>query len=254
MPQQSIIINNQLVVYARFGESNGRTPLLFLHGWRSSGQVFRSLIEKLTTHGRTCIALNLPGFGGSEPPKTTFMVSDYVEVVIAFLEKLNVPKVILVGHSFGGRVGIKIAATKPDKIEKLILVDSGGIRKDSLVRDLKTMLAKMVRPIFKLKALQSLRAKIYHLLGASDYLATPELKETYVNVVREDLQEALGQIKTPTLIVWGEKDKETPVNDGELMFEQISGSKLVVLSGAGHFSFLDKPEEFTKALTDFLSS
>ena len=254
MPQQSIIINNQLVVYARFGESNGRTPLLFLHGWRSQKEVWLPIVNHQITKSpnHSIYALDLPGFGSSPAPKVAWAVGDYAEIVKGFIQKLGLNNVIIIGHSFGGRVGIKLAARHSKLISKLVLVDSAGFVDERTKKRAMELMAKLAKPFFLPKFMQGLRRKIYKYIGADDYVATPWLTETFVKVKNEDLSEEMKKISCPTFLIWGENDTDTPVGFGQRMHALISNSKFLILKNAGHFGFLDKPEEFVSALFEFI--
>lgn len=268
--KERIIINNQLVAYDCFQGKKTALNLVFLHGWRSQKEVWMPVIDKLsvTNNQLSVYLLDLPGFGGSPIPNSTpplipaprgegkgggWTVGDYAEVVKGFIEKLRLKNNIIIGHSFGGRIGIRLAATKPELIRKLVLVDSAGIRDKQAKKTVLKLLAKTVRPIFVPKFMQGLRKKIYQKIGADDYLATPELQKTFINIINEDLTEDMKKIKLPTLIIWGDQDRETPIEYGRKMNELIEGSKLEILKGAGHFSFLDKPEEFVSQLLNFIN-
>ncbi|MCJ7826080.1 alpha/beta hydrolase, partial [Patescibacteria group bacterium] len=198
----------------------------------------------------TVYTLDLPGFGGSSVPKTPFTISDYSDVVSGFMEKMKIKKTILVGHSFGGRIAIKLAATKPQLIKKLVLIDSAGFA--SKKRQSMKFLAKLVKPLFTPAWIQGIRTRIYTKIGAEDYLATPALQKTFMNIIKEDLSDDISHIHVPTLLLWGENDMETPVLYGRRMHEKIHNSQLVVLPDAGHFSFLDKPGEFYQAFIRFI--
>ncbi len=197
-------------------------------------------------------ALDFPGFGKSAMPAKDFTVADYAEIVRRFIEKLELKNVILVGHSFGGRVGIKLASKYPGTIDKLVLVDSAGFITHQKKKNLISAMAKFARPFFKPKFMQGLRRKIYRHIGAEDYLATPQLQKTFVNVVSEDLSADMEKILCPTLIIYGENDAETPPEFGRRMQLKIKNCKLEILPKAGHFSFLDQPEEFVGQLEKFV--
>ena len=248
-----VIINNLLVSYSESG--NGAMALLFLHGWRSNKEVWVQVIKNLSiiNNQLSIIAIDLPGFGSSQMPSEPMTVGDYAEVVKGLIEKLELKNVILVGHSFGGRVGIKLASQNPNLISKLVLVDSAGFAMDSGKKSAIALVAKIAKPFFKPKIMQGLRKGIYKAIGAEDYLATPELQKTFVNIVSEDLTEDMRRISVPTLIVWGNADKETPVEFLYKMKSLIPNTKYQILSNAGHFSFLDNPEEFAQALLAFFS-
>jgi pimeloyl-ACP methyl ester carboxylesterase len=250
MKPQQIIINNQLINYCEAATA-GEKCLLFLHGWRSNKEIWRDVILKLSNY--PVFALDLPGFGGSQIPKQAFTVGDYADVVAGFIKKLDLKNTIIVGHSFGGRVGIKLASQHPGLISKLVLVDSAGFAMDESKKNFINTAAKIAKPFFKPKIMQGLRKKIYQKIGSEDYVATPGLTQTYLNVISEDLTEYVKKISQPTLIIYGQNDTATPPEFGKKMHGLIPNSKFQILPNAGHFSFLDQPEEFVKVVSDFIA-
>jgi pimeloyl-ACP methyl ester carboxylesterase len=251
---KQVVVNNLLISYNETLGGNGKA-LLFLHGWRSNKEVWiqvNQLISKSANQFASTYALDLPGFGGSQIPAAPMTVGDYANVVAQFIKKLDLKNVIILGHSFGGRVGIKLSSEYSGLIAKLVLVDSAGFAMDANKKGFIKIAAKIAKPFFKPQMMQGLRKKVYKQIGAEDYLATPELQKTFVNVTSEDLSEDMKKIKAPTLIVTGENDKDTPVEYGELMKVLIPNSKQEIIKNAGHFSFLDKPEEFISILEKFI--
>lgn len=251
---KKIIIDSQLINYFDYlGTGNGPI-LLFLHGWRVDGSIWSKVIELARQQGidNDIYAMDFPGFGGSPVPNRDFALSDYCHVVEGFIKKLGLKNVILIGHSFGGRVGIKLSATSPALISKLILVDSAGLVTEKNKKSAMLLGAKILKPFFANKFLQPLRKKIYKAIGSEDYLATPQLQKTYINITGEDLSHYLPQISASTLIVWGAKDQDTPLGYAQIMSEHIKNSQLVVYPEAGHFSFLDSPDKFVKNIKDFI--
>lgn len=253
------LISKQTVIKGRLvnfhiakAAENKSIPLLFLHGWRSESKVWNQVMTNLARRGFNCYALDLPGFGSSETPKQPYRVEDYGLIVKEWIQQQKMGKIILIGHSFGGRISIKLASKHPELIEKLILVDSGGIKNESSEKRIIGFLAKLTRPLSSLKIAKKLRPSIYKLIGAEDYLATPELQKTFLLIINEDLQSDMQKITVPTLIIWGKDDIATPLRDGKLMNELISNSKLSVIPQAGHYCFLDNEEYFNSELTKFL--
>jgi len=247
--KSNIIIQHNLIRYEHF-PANGSKNILFLHGWRSEGAVWHDIAMQVQKEKCNVFTLDLPGFGGSSVPGNVFTITDYATIVSDFIEKMKIIKVILVGHSFGGRVALRVTSTNSSCIEKLVLVDSAGFV-NTEKQQLK-WLSKIVKPLFAPSFMQGIRKKIYTMLGAEDYLATPELQKTFVNIVGEDLSGDLPRIHVPTLLLWGAQDTSTPVSYGEKMNHMIADSHLVVLPDAGHFSFVDKPKEFLAALMNFI--
>lgn len=263
---KQVIINNLLVSYNEQTGDSGQT-LLFLHGWRSNKEVWDGVRLRINDKGLRMIALDLPGFGQSQIPSQPMTVGDYANVVAEFIKKVELKNVIIVGHSFGGRVGIKLSSVHPELISKLVLVDSAGFPMPAGKKSLMRVAAKITKPFFKPRFMQGLRKNIYRQIGAEDYLATPELQTTFVNITSEDLSEDMKKVKAPTLIVNGENDKVTPVEYGERMRILINSTpssdgvvlphdraKFLILKNSGHFSFLDKPEEFVEVFKTFIQS
>lgn len=242
-------IDGSLVSYYRFGE--GKTNLVFLHGWRSNGLVWKDIVDKIDLKKYTIYLLDLPGFGDSPNPKKTFTILDYSNTVSKFIQKLGLKNVIIIGHSFGGRITIKLSALHPELVKKIILIDSAGVRLTDSNRY--KVVAKVAKPLFKPRFMQGLRKKIYQTIGAEDYVETPGLKETFVNIISEDLTRFMPKIVQPTLIIWGEEDTETPLEYAKIINKEIKGSRLEVLDNAGHFSFLDQPQKFFETLNSFLN-
>jgi pimeloyl-ACP methyl ester carboxylesterase len=247
--KEQLNLDGTLVSYYRFGE--GKTNLVFLHGWRSNGLVWKNITDNMDLRKYSIYLLDLPGFGDSPNPKKTFTILDYSNTVFKFIQKLELKSITIVGHSFGGRVTIKLSALHPELIEKIILVDSAGVRLTGSNKY--KSVAKIAKPFFKPKFMQGIRKKIYQTIGAEDYVETPELKETFVNIISEDLTRFMPRIIQPTLIIWGAEDTETPLLYAEIMNQAIKGSRLEIFESAGHFSFLDQPELFARELNSFLN-
>lgn len=233
--------------------------VFLLHGWGSSLKLF-DVLTNVISEKYTVVSLDFPGFGLSDEPREIWDVSAYSKFLIEFISHFKCNKVILLGHSFGGRVIIKTAGfpSLPFSIDKIILVDSAGILpKRTLKYQIrigaykagKAILGfKLLKKIFP-QALNNYRKK----MGSSDYNnASETMKSILVKVVNEDLTNLLKNISCPTLLIWGDKDTSTPVSDGQLMEKNIHDAGLVVLKGAGHYSFLDQSYAFHKIVKSFL--
>jgi len=255
MEQQTgrqILIDSLLTRYWWWPVSGNKPVLVFLHGWRSDGSVWFSIIKSFNNY--PILVLNLPGFGGTDPPKKDWDLSDYAQFVNQVLVKLDIRKAILVGHSFGGAVAAKLTAIIPDKVPGLVLVDASGIRAKTLRVKLYKTAAKLVSPVFRLPAFASIRNNIYKSLGFEDYIATPYLTVSYRKIIAEDLRPTLAKINCPVLLMWGNKDKDTPITHAYIMKNTLKKAVVQVIPGAGHFVFLDKPEEFNRTLNNFLNT
>lgn len=250
-------INNIEVNYIK--EGNSDKSILLLHGWGANIDLFRGIINHLVDR-YTVYALDMPGFGKTSEPKTAWCVDDYVDFVIKFIEKMKISKLSLLGHSFGGRVIIKLANRSNLKFEldKLVLVDSAGILPKNKKKTVKTRVYKALKVIVGNNitkkvfpnALESLKKKF----GSEDYKnASPIMRSVLVRVVNEDLETLLPTIKQSTLLIWGTNDTATPLSDAKIMEKLIPDAGVVEIKGAGHYSFLENPQLVNAVLDSFLS-
>ena len=240
-------------------EGSGESILL-LHGWGANIKLFDTMIKHLSPYYKV-YALDMAGFGETSEPTEPWAVDDYVDYVLEFCAKMGITETILLGHSFGGRVIIKMMSREscPIKVSKIILTDSAGIKPTkSLGSKIRTRVYKIgkgflsLAPIKRLfpNALDSLRKK--H--GSADYnAASPIMRQCLVKVVNEDLRPLLPKIKPSTLLIWGENDDATPISDGRIMEKEIPDAGLVTLKNAGHYAFLDQWFMFSRVIDSFLN-
>jgi pimeloyl-ACP methyl ester carboxylesterase len=247
-----IIVQNLATEYQ--DEGAGKV-ILFLHGWQDNLHTFDYLAEFLSPTSRV-VRFDLPGFGNSEAPKETWNLDDYIQFVKNFIQKLNLPVHLLVGHSFGGRIIMKGVAIKNFQPNKIVLIGSAGIAKSRTLRNsILKILAKIgglmtyVPPLIFWR--EEIRKKIYRFVG-SDYLNTGALKETFLKIIAENLSASAKKITVPTLLIWGANDTETPLSDGEQLSRLIINSELKVIGGAGHFVHREKSQEVAKLIQEFL--
>lgn len=239
-------------------EGNG-VPVIFLQGWGTNIELYKKVTDKISTLTRI-IALDLPGFGKTKEPPTSWNIDEYTNFVIDFIKKLKLKKVILMGHSFGGRIIIKLMTKLKNEfeVEKIILLDSAGIKqKITLKKQIKQKWFKICKKVgnSKLgrKISPGLIEKIQQKHGSADYKnATPLMRQVLVKAINEDLTKLLPNIKVPTLLVWGDLDTATPLSDAKTMEKLIPDAGLVVLKNTGHYSFLEDFYTFSRVMDSFL--
>ncbi len=254
------IIDNIEVNFDLRGEDNGGdTLVVLLHGWGSNIKLFDNLLNLVSVRFPV-VALDMPGFGDTSEPAEPWDVGNYTDFVIKFIDSFNFKKIILLGHSFGGRVIIKMLTERKTDFEvlKIILVDSAGIKpKKTFKQKLRQRIFKIGKAIFTFKPVSNLfpdaidnwRKKF----GSADYNNASEImKITLVKTVNEDLTENLSRITQDTLLIWGDNDTATPISDGRLMEKLIKNSGLVTLHGAGHYSFLEQQFTFNRVIASYL--
>lgn len=239
-------------------EAAGEGPaVVLLHGWGADASSLRAVL-KLARESlpARAVALDFPGFGYSDPPGEPWDVGQYEIFLEEFTKALGLEKVILIAHSFGGRVAIQFAVRCPERIDRLVLVDSAGIRPARTpgwylrVGQAKVLkfFSRRLPGVARTLQIDRLAAR----QGSEDYRRAGEMRATFVRVVNEDLRAWLPKIHCPTLLIWGEQDKETPLADARLMHAAIPGARLAVIPGAGHFCFADHFAEFSRVLVPFL--
>ncbi|MGE3913697.1 MAG: alpha/beta fold hydrolase, partial [Chloroflexota bacterium] len=233
-------------------------PVVVLHGWGCSSQTVASIQAVLRETHRT-IAPDMPGFGASDAPPVPWGAAEYAANVRAFLAQLGISRASFIGHSHGGRVSIVLAATSPHLVDRLVLVDSAGLRPKRGARYYSRVYTyKAARRLLKLPILsgplgEPLRRGFQAQFGSADYRQAGTMRGTLVRVVNEDWRHLLPRIQASTLLIWGERDEDTPLSDGQLMEKLIPDAGLVVFPAAGHYAYADDLARFARVVGHFLS-
>ena len=240
------------------GENSKNQNVLLLHGWGADIKLFSQIIACLSPYFKV-YAPDLPGFGESGEPKEPWGVDEYADFVEAFCEKMGMKSCLIIAHSFGGRITIKLMSREDRafEIEKIVLTGSAGIKpKKTLKSKIKTRCYKIGKGVLSTKLCQKLMPDALENLrrknGSADYNAASSLmSQCLVKVVNEDLTPLISNIGVPTLLIWGEKDDSTPLSDGQLMEKLIPDAGLVVLENSGHFAFLEQGGRFCRIISSF---
>ncbi|MCC7367718.1 MAG: alpha/beta hydrolase [Chloroflexi bacterium] len=254
---QSVTVDGVRVVYKEAGPADA-PPVLVLHGWGANSQAVGSIQAVLRETHRT-IAPDLPGFGLSDPPPVPWGAQEYAACVRGLMAALGIARASIVGHSHGGRTAIVLAATHPELIDRLVLVDSAGLRPKrqagyyARVYAYKAGRKALATPPFNGPLGNPLRRLFDARFGSADYRQAGTMRGTLVRVVNEDWRHLLPKIQAPTLLVWGELDDQTPLSDGELMEKLIPDAGLVVFPGAGHYAYADDLGRFARVVGHFLA-
>lgn len=251
-----INIENLNINYIVEGKEN-KDEIILLHGWGASIKSFYPVYEYLSKDYKVYV-IDMLGFGKSDEPPSSYTVSDYANIILKFINKLNICSPTLIGHSFGGRVIMKLVGELGYTPKNIILVDSAGIkpkrRPSYYFKVYSYKVAKnTVKLLFNEQKAEKIISNMRKKRGSSDYInASENMKSVFVKVVNEDLKYTLKNIKVPTLLIWGENDLDTPLKDARIIKKHIKNSGLVVLKGAGHFSYLDNLYEFLIIVDNFL--
>ncbi len=252
--EKNVTIKGIKLHYRVEGEGSA---VILMHGWGCNCTTLAS-VEKTAAENHKVYNVDFPGFGQSQEPTEVWGVEEYTQVIeeLARIEQIDRPT--LLGHSFGGRVGIVYASR--NEVSKLILVDAAGVKpRRSLKYYIKVYSYKAMKRLMPIifgkegakRRMDAYRAKV----GSSDYNGASEMMRRILSkVVNEDLKHLMPKIKAPTLLIWGENDTATPLSDAKTMERLIPEVGLVSFPGCGHYSFLDNPYQFAAVLRSFLNA
>lgn len=222
---------------------NGPKQLVMLHGWGHSLEQLRPLAQLLAPYA-TIHLIDLPGFGKSQPPDSVWNAYDYATYIMKYLDSKKIPQAYFLGHSFGGKISMCAAVKFPDRVKQLFLFSPSGLLcKRSFFSRLRMLtiksmgkLLKGIDHLFKSKFFSNYFAPRY---GSSDYLKAGNMRPILVKSVNEDLSLDLKKIRCPALLLWGEKDQETPLEMGHRLSNLIPNSKLLIFPHKDHMPFQD---------------
>ena len=205
----------------------GRTCVLALHGWARSGADFGRILD-----GTDALAVHLPGFGTTPTPPEAWGTVEYADHLAEALAGTG--PFVVVGHSFGGRVAVRLAVRHPELVSSLVITGAPLVRatpppRPSLVfRVLKRLHAAHLIPA-------SVMDRVRKNSGSDDYRAAEGvMRGVFVHVVGEDYREDLAALRVPVHLVWGELDDSAPLAGARLAAETIPGARLDVVDGGGH--------------------
>jgi 2-hydroxy-6-oxonona-2,4-dienedioate hydrolase len=257
---KEVLVFGQKIHYVEAG--SGPTVIL-LHGLGGSSQAWQFNIGPLAEKFHVVVPDQI-GFGKSDKPFVNYRIRTYVDFLDEFCRELKIERATLVGNSMGGWIAVMFAATFPERVDKLVLVDAAGYAppKDF---DMRTLYA--LNPTTK-AGMKTLAAKVFYnqifhtdiairqamaaRLAAGDGYTINSISESILR--GEDfLDDVVKTIKRPTLIVWGRQDGLVPLTEGERFNKDIAGSKLIVIDQCGHVPNVEKPGEFNAAVLKFLA-
>ena len=226
----------------QLGNSNSAIRIIWLHGWGQNHKSFSQLSELFSNETENYL-IDLPGFGQSEAPKEIWGTIDYTNTIIEWLQKLPHKRNFFIGHSFGCRIAIQTAQLLTTKPDGIILIAAPGLkRRRTLLFKIKAYLLKTAGKCLKLidqYLKTSLKGKFSNNFGSRDYKAASGImRNILVKTINEDLTNVAMQITTPTLLIYGTNDDETPVEFGQCYNQLIKTSKFFELPGFDHYTIL----------------
>lgn len=229
----------------------GKKEIIFLHGWGNSSKTFINQVNFLKNQYHLYL-IDLPGFGKSNEQLKIYSLDDYVNLIKDFIKEKEINNPILIGHSFGGRVIIKYLKT--NYVDKIILIASAGIKqKKTIKQKLKIINYKIKKKWYQLTKNYVEYNYLIKTNGSTDYQnASTILKSTMVKIINEDLTKQLKTITSKTLLIWGQNDTETKINDAYLFKKLIKNSTLTIFKNAGHFVHIDEYQNVNELIKKFI--
>ncbi len=208
--------------------------ILILHGWGQGKTVWNDFISRF--EGVSVIALDLPGFGDEPLVSNEWGVPEYADWVESKISEMKLNDVILLGHSFGGRISSYLASKRPAWLKALILTGSPSIYRPSLSTKFKIKKYKILKWVSK--RLKAHSPRLTADLGDADKKG---LGKIFRKVVPFDQTEELGRIDVPTLLLWGENDEPVPLRIAHEINQLVAGSQLEIINNAGHQVVQESP-------------
>lgn len=230
--------------------------LVLLHGWGCNWEIWAPVIPELSKKYQLIIP-DLPSLGKSGTPHEIWDTPQFAKWLRTFTEEIvGEETFFLAGHSFGGKIATTLTAQGFDKIEKLIIIDASGLPDDlDTSKQLQESILSLIPAFLKESIPESLKIRLAKMTGSSiDYRnANSYQRKVLKKIFKEDLEQELKHIKTPTVIIWGKNDLDTPVHQGKRFYQLIQGSQLEIFEESGHFPFIDESVKFAEVVTAFLS-
>lgn len=235
----------------------GRTHrFIWAHGWGQSRKAMAALAQTFRPFGEQ-ILIDFPGFGDAPPPQEAWSTAEYADWAAGVIRAEPAGlKTVWVGHSFGCRVGIQLAARHPGLLDRMCLIAGAGLKRQRSAMEQ----ARVTGKIYTYKALRRLAplvgmdtGKLRERFGSADYKNAGAMREILTKVVNEDLTDVARQVICPVQLIYGEKDTETPPEIGERLAQLIPDARLAVLPDQDHYSLLaEGRHQVARRLRDFL--
>ncbi|MEM2134692.1 MAG: alpha/beta hydrolase [Candidatus Jordarchaeaceae archaeon] len=246
------IIRGKRIFYESVGQG---LPVVFIHG--SMGSHISWDLQRALSSNYNLIFLDLPGHGMSDPIEDEVSVKLFADYVAEFVRGLGIESMVAVGHSLGGAICIQLALDYPELMRGLVLVGTGaklGVL-PTILEALKTNFRESVDlAIGSMAFAENADPKIVDLAKEECLKCNPKVAYSdFAACNKFDVRDRISEISVPTLIIVGSEDKLTPVKWSRYLNEKISKSSLKIVENAGHMVMIEQPEEFNRAIINFLN-
>ncbi|HEY9771195.1 MAG TPA: alpha/beta hydrolase [Coleofasciculaceae cyanobacterium] len=225
-------------------------PVLFIHGWSISTEPYQDSLNALAQK-YWVIVPDSPGSGRSQCALSLLSYQTYANCIVQLIERLNLDRFKLIGHSFGGGVALALAAAIPDQVSSLIVINSTGMPLISIPDLIQRRFAELPQQIAQLR--WTICLKIIQAFGYNSIFHGQHLIEGAQIALYEDIRPWLKNIKSPCLVLWGERDYFTPIEIGYCIVEAVANSKLQIVPGRYHEWCIMQPETFAAIASKFFN-
>lgn len=255
MIEEKVQIRN---IVSNYKLSGSGEPILILHGWGGSSDSWDETRKILSANGYRIISPDFPGFGKSANPNFAWNLDDYLDWTMDFVDYVGLEKFHLFGHSFGGRMAVKLATKYPERVNKLILCDPAGLKvktnlKTKLILAFAEVGTMLLRPKFLRKLREFSRDLLFSFIKKRDYVQADSLMQNVMKkVLAEDLFPILPLIKNETLCIWGSEDKVIPLRYAYVFRDNIKDCEVSIIKGVGHSPQLEAVVPVCEAIDQFL--
>lgn len=229
-----------------YKNNQAKKTLVYLHGWGQNIEMMEPIAKPFYDE-QNILILDLPGFGSSEEPKSVWSLEDYANMVHTLVDKLKCNEIVLIGHSFGGKVAIVYASLY--KVSKLVLIASPY----KVSRKKVSLKVKILKRLAKIPLLKNWALKTKQKMGSTDYRnATPKMRDILVKHVNTDVTENLKKIDCPTIILWGTNDTAVGIENAYEIEALLSDGAVIPFVGRTHYVYLEELNKTVEILKSFI--
>ena len=247
-------------------EAGEGSLILFLHGLGGTRIAWEPQLHNLSDQWR-CVAWDMPGYGSSPTPTEPLTFASLADAVIQLLDVLEVDHSVIVGLSMGGMIGLHTALNHPDRVSSLILVDSSPSFGFDGTTDANSWINERISPLQEGRTLGEIAPDVLRSITApqTDNSVIDEAVQAMARIstsgftaavhclTTHNVTNSLNRIDTPTMVIVGDQDKETPPSYSRYLADHIPNARYAEIAGAGHLSNLEAPEIFNRLMREFLT-